>query len=277
MGDAGTFSGAEDRWAQGLGSLRDVVRQHVVAVQLREVLSGRGPLHVLDVGCGQGTQALALARDGHAVTGLDPSSALLDHFLEALTRESDDVRERVRLVQGTGEDAAALTPGPYDVVLCHGVLMYLDDAQVGHLLQALTAVAGPAAVLSLLVRNGLAPAMRPGLLGRYAKAAASFDSDRYVNRLGVAARMHTPAQAGILGPLGWAPDRWSGVRALTDHVGGPAPAGDELRELLAAEVEAGRRDPYRQVAALLHVVFERRRRLDRDTPSGGNFGEGPSV
>ena len=53
-----TFTGVEERWAQGLGSLRDVVRQHLVAEQVREVLAGHGPLHVLDAGCGQGTQAL---------------------------------------------------------------------------------------------------------------------------------------------------------------------------------------------------------------------------
>ncbi len=54
--------------ARRLGRLRDVVRQELVAAQLREVLPAGAPLRVLDVGCGQGTQALALARAGRTST-----------------------------------------------------------------------------------------------------------------------------------------------------------------------------------------------------------------
>ncbi|MBA3524568.1 MAG: hypothetical protein H0T85_08465 [Geodermatophilaceae bacterium] len=55
------------------GRLRDVVRQHVLAGQLSDVLAQRGPIRadVIDIGCGQGTQAPVLARSGHEVTGLD--------------------------------------------------------------------------------------------------------------------------------------------------------------------------------------------------------------
>ena len=35
------------------------------------------------------------------------------------------------------------------------------------------------------------------------------------------------------------------------------PDQDQLEPVLAAEVEAGRRDPYRQVAALLHLCYVR--------------------
>jgi hypothetical protein len=192
------------------------------------------------------------------VTGLDPSQGLLGRFREALCTEHGAVRERVRLVQGTGDQAPALTPGPFGVVLCHGVLMYLDDGETDALLAALSAVSAPGAVLSLLVRNGLAPAMRPGLLGRWQDATAAFDSDRYLNRLGLPARMHTPSgPAATLAPLGWAPARWYGVRVFTDHLDGDLPAGGSWQELLDAETTAGGRDPYRGVAALLHLLFTR--------------------
>ena len=39
------------------------------------------------------------------------------------------------------------------------------------------------------------------------------------------------------------------------HLDEPAPEPAELDGLLAAEREAGRRDPYRSVAALLHLVY----------------------
>jgi S-adenosylmethionine-dependent methyltransferase len=249
-----SFAGAEERWISRLGLLREVVRQQLVAVELREVLDERQ--RILDVGCGQGTQALLLARAGHEVTGLDPSDELLTLFDEQLTDEPAEVRERVRLVRGYGEAAPELTPGPFDVVLCHSVLMYLDSTE--EMLGALSDVAGHRAVLSLLVRNGLAPAMRPGLMQKWDDAMAAFDSSEYVNRLGVRARMDTPAGLNsTLGPLGWQLDRWFGVRVLSDHLDEETPPFAELDAIIAAEQEAGRRDPYRQVAALLHLIYRR--------------------
>lgn len=171
--------------------------------------------------------------------------------------EPAEVRDRVRLQLGAGVDVARVAPGPFQAVLCHGVLMYLDD--LAPMLSAVSAVAGPGAVLSLLVRNGLAPAMRDGLRGRWAAATAAFDRAEYVNRLELPAHAHTPADLdAVLLPLGWQRHCWYGVRVFTDHRDGPAPPADEFAELLAAELHAGSRDPYRQVAALLHVVYTRR-------------------
>ena len=116
-------------------------------------------------------------------------------------------------------------------------------------------MSAPGSVLSLLVRNGLAPAVRPALLRDWAGALAAFDTSDYVNRLGVAARAHTPADvAAVLEPLGWSGHAWFGVRVFTDHLDEQAPLTAELEPLLRAELEAGRREPYRRVAALLHLV-----------------------
>jgi S-adenosylmethionine-dependent methyltransferase len=253
------FTSAVRPWTEGLTSLRNVVRQELVADQLREVLTARpaaGRLRVLDAGCGQGTQALHLARAGHDVTGLDTSAELVDRFAAALSRQPAEVRERIRLVHGAVEAAPDVVGGPFDLVLCHGVLMYVDDPEP--MLRALSTVAGKGAMMSLLVRNGLAPAMRDGLRGNWAAALAAFSTRDYVNRLGLRAHAHDPAKIdGALERLGWRRERWFGVRVFSDHREEPAPTGDELERLLAAEREAGRRDPYRGVAALLHLLYGR--------------------
>ena len=246
-----------ERWADGLDGLRNLVRQEVLAAQVADVVAdiGSARLRVLDVGCGQGTQAVRLARAGHQVTGLDISEDLLARFAADLVDEPDEVRARVRLVCGPGEHAPDLVGGPFDFILCHGVLMYFENPQP--LLAGMTATAADGAVLSVLVRNGLAPAMRDGLRGQWAQASTAFSSRDYINRLGLAARTHTPAEVDeLLDPLGWRPAAWFGVRVFTDHRDGPPPP-DEWAELLAAEATAGRCDPYRQVAALLHLIYRR--------------------
>ncbi|MFD6419243.1 class I SAM-dependent methyltransferase [Streptomyces sp. NPDC060194] len=235
----------------------------MVARQLDEQIAARFAvgrrLRVLDVGTGQGTQALRLARAGHRVTGLEADSAMLAAAREALAAEPEGIRERVRLVHGDGRDTGVhFLPGAFDVVLCHGVLMYVEEP--GPMLAGLARVLAPGGLLSLLVRNGDALALRPGLGGDWAGALAAFDTPAYTNRLGLPGRADrlgvlTRSLAGISAPV----QAWYGVRVFSDLApdGAAVPGGSELEVLLAAEERAGRTDPYRGVAALLHLFGAR--------------------
>ncbi|WEV28240.1 methyltransferase domain-containing protein [Streptomyces sp. 71268] len=239
--------------------MRNTVRQELVARQLDEQIAGRYPagrqLRVLDVGLGQGTQALRLARVGHEVTGLESDPAMLAALRAALEGEPRFVRERVRLIQGDGRDTGAhFLPGAFDVVLCHGVLMYVPEPDP--MLAGLARVLAAGGLLSLVVRNADALALRPGLAGDWAGALAAFDSPAYTNRLGLPVRADrradlTATLAGIGAPV----HAWYGVRLFTDGAadGTVPPAADELAQLLDAEDRAGRTDPYRSLAALLHL------------------------
>jgi S-adenosylmethionine-dependent methyltransferase len=252
------FAAGEQRWLARLGKLRDVVRQELIGRQLAAHLPGP-PLQLLDIGCGQGTQALRLARLGYKVTGLDPSAMLLGRLEEALAAEAPPVRDRVRLVNGAAEQLTdRFRPGSFGAVLCHGVLMYLADPEP--VLDAIAAVVAPAGMVSLLVRNGEALAMRPGLLGDWAAAEEAFEASTYRNRIGLRARAdRLDDLAGSLAGHGLPLRAWYGVRVFTDTAadGATAPGGDELAALLACEERAGRTDPYRRVAALLHLIAVR--------------------
>jgi len=253
------FAAGEQRWRDRLGTLRQVVRQELVARQLAAHLPPEA--RVLDVGCGQGTQALRLARGGCRVTGLDASPTLLRDFARELAGEPDDVRERVRLVHGDATEAT----GSLDAVLCHGVLMYLADPD-----PVLAAVAGAVAtggVVSLLVRNGDALALRPGLAGDWVTAARAFDGTTYDNRIGVTARADRLADlTRRLDAIGLSVLAWYGVRVFTDTAPDDAEPPSDLAELLDCEERAGATDPYRRVAALLHVIAEpRRHRVGHET------------
>jgi SAM-dependent methyltransferase len=75
-----------------------------------------------------GTQLLRLVRNGHHVTGVDSSPVLLNELMRSLDGEPDDVRARVRTIQDDVENLPSLFDAEsFDVVLCHGLLMYFAD------------------------------------------------------------------------------------------------------------------------------------------------------
>ena len=209
---------------------------------------------------GQGTQALRLARAGHQVTGVEQDSTMIAVARESLAAEPEGIRSRVRLVESDGRDTGVhFLPGSFDVVLCHGVLMYVQEPDA--LLAGLARMLAPGGLLSLLVRNADALAMRPGLAGDWSTALAAFDSDTYTNRLGLPVRADrldalTATLAGIAAPL----HAWYGVRVFTDGTPNDTelPTAQDLERLLSAEDRAGRIEPYRSVAALLHLCGVRR-------------------
>ncbi|AZQ40355.1 class I SAM-dependent methyltransferase [Streptomyces cyaneochromogenes] len=229
----------------------------MVARQLDEQIAGRFPvgqrLRVLDVGMGQGTQALRLARAGHQVTGVEQDPQMIAAAREELAGEPEGIRERVRIVQGDGRDTGVhFLPGSFDVVLCHGVLMYIEEPDP--LLAGLARMLAPGGLLSLLVRNGDALAVRPGLGGDWAGALTAFDTTTYRNRLGLDVRADRLAEltstlAGIGAPL----HVWYGVRVFTDTAADGAEIPADVEALLAVEERAGKTDPYRGIAALLHL------------------------
>src|SRR5579859_1909128 len=116
------FAGAERALADRLSSLRNTVRQELIARQLDEHVADG--LSVLDVGCGQGTQAIRLARRGCRVVGVDRSS-------ELLARLHADAATAGVAIETVKTDLDALEPSlgsrTFDVVCAHGLLMYLDD------------------------------------------------------------------------------------------------------------------------------------------------------
>jgi S-adenosylmethionine-dependent methyltransferase len=250
------FTGREARWQARLGKLRDVVRQELITRQLAAELPPP-PVRIIDCGCGQGTQALRLARRGYEVTGVDASAELLGRFERDLAAEPAEVRARVRVRRGLIEQLPErAVASRFAAALCHGVLMYQADPDP--VLRAIAGQTAPGGMVSLLVRNGDALAMRPGLGGDWAACAGAFGSVSYANRIGATARADRLADlTSRLAGCGLEVTAWYGVRLFTDLAPDDAEPPPDLQALLACEEQAGRTDPYRQVAALLHVIARR--------------------
>ncbi len=168
------------------------------------------------------------------------------------------VSERVELVECEAVDApGVLGGGRFDVVLCHGVLPYVPAAPT---LAALVTLAARDGVLSVVTGNRRALALRPGLGGRWAEALRGFDEPTYHNALGIDARADDPDDIGSqLADLGAETLAWYGVRLFTDPLRSDTDllaAPDAFEQILSVEWEAGRRDPYRQLCRLFHLIAQ---------------------
>ena len=251
-----SWAGLADRFAdEAYATVKGYVRTYVLHQHLLEHLPPP-PAPVLDVGGGAGHQSFPLAAAGYDVTLLDPSAAMLAKARERLERLPDEAQRRVTLVQADGENAAEAVRGErFAGVLCHGVLGYLDTPQP--MIDQLCRCAAADGIVSIMTGNAHASAVRPALEQRWADALAAFDTRTEIGVLGVPGRADTVEELSeILRDRGVQPERWYGVWLFVDWLGFSGVELDpgDAERVAAVELEASRRDPYRQLSRVFHLV-----------------------
>jgi S-adenosylmethionine-dependent methyltransferase len=254
-----TWAGLADLFAdEAYSSVKGRVRTYVMHQHLLEHLP-EPPATVLDVGGGAGHQSFPLAQVGYDVTLLDPSPAMLDKARQRLERLPGEARRRVTLLQGDGENAVEAVNGRrFAAVLCHGVLGYLEQPEP--VVNQLCRCTAAGCVLSILSGNAKTGAVRPALERRWEDALAAFDATSEVGVLGVPTRGDTVEQLSeLMQNQGVEPLRWYGVWLFTDWLdfsGVELDLSDsqQLASIAAVELEASRRDPYRQLSRPFHLL-----------------------
>lgn len=259
---------SEDAWAapalarqfadEAYATVKGYVRTYVMHQHLIEHLPP-APARVLDVGGGAGHQSFPLAQAGYDVTLLDPSPAMLDKARERLERLPADARDRVTLVEAAGEDADDAVRGArFDGVLCHGVLGYLDEPEP--VIDQVCRCTADGGIVSIMTANAHAAAVRPAMERRWQDALAAFDARHEIGVLGVPGHADTVEElSGLIEARGVPPEAWYGVWLFVDWLefGGAEldPADTEQVQATAAvELEASRRDPYRGLSRVFHLV-----------------------
>jgi len=254
---------SDDAWAAlaepfldgAYATVKGRVRTFVLHQQLLAHLP-EPPATVLDVGGGAAHQSLPLARMGYRVTVLDSSAAMLARAEQRLDAEPTAVRDRVRLCEAPGEDAPAATDGEqFAAVLCHGVLMYLPRPEP--MVRALCRCAAPGGIVSIMALNAATLAVRPALEHRWAEASAAFDATHEVGALGTDTRGDTVEHlAELLRGNDARTEAWYGVWLFSDWLDLPLETTD-VAAVADVELRASRRDPYRQVSRVFHLVGRR--------------------
>jgi SAM-dependent methyltransferase len=256
----------EDLWAdlvvrfadEAYASVKGYVRTYVLHQQLLENLPSP-PASVLDVGGGAGHQSFPLAQAGYDVTLLDSSPAMLDKAAERLDRLPAEAQRRVTLLHAEGEHADETLQGRrFRGVLCHGVLGYLEEPET--LVDQLCRCVDDDGIVSIMTGNAKATAVQPALERRWEDALASFDVSTGVGVLGVKGRADTVEEVSdLIRSRNVVPVRWYGVWLFVDWLEFSGVELDpnnveQVEATAVVELEAARRDPYRQLSRVFHLV-----------------------
>lgn len=130
--------------------------------RLLPILRLDGRQSLLDVGCGTGRWSRRLVPHVARYHGIDSTEGLLAH---ARAQHLDDPHCRFTHLHAEQLSAAALGAGEFDRVLCAGICMYLNDAQLTLLFNAIGEVSITGAMV--LLREPMAVDSRLTLKGHF--------------------------------------------------------------------------------------------------------------
>lgn len=244
------FSDHLASWRDYVASPWGRIRYAVVEEVLRREAARLGTgLRVLDVGGGDGQDALPLARAGHDVTILDQS----DSWLAAARGRATEAG--VTLTTVLGDLAAPPDLGEFDLVLCHFVLQYRPSNVELH---RLAAFCRPRGAVSVIVPNPASMVLRQLVLSgpgaaleewrAETKTAVTFDHE--VRKIMLADLERDMAEAGI--PV----QRRYGARIANDLIASDEAKSDPgfFAELLALELALADQEPFVRIGAMLQCV-----------------------
>lgn len=274
-GDAEAFDTGAEAWREWQeepwGRLRYAVAEanlarHLAAAAPGAVLpeAGTAPepdpggraLRVLDLGGGDGGDALRLAARGHHVTLVDYAPAMLATAARRAVRAG--LADRIVCVTADVTALPAeLAAGGFDLVLLHAVLPYACDT-AGTLGVALGA-AREGGLVSVIAMNRHSEPLRA--------AVRTMDPDGVLTALDAETvhtdlfdaelRLHTEEELdGALRALGCAEVHPYGIRVFCDYIPDDAIKFDPAyyARLERLEIATAGRAPYRHTARLLHLV-----------------------
>ena len=224
------------------GRLRHIVIMHHLCMH-----AAPPPLDVLDVGGGTGETVLDLAREGHAVTLLDISPAMIQQAQSRCTGMN------VSFVNAGADQITALFDREsFDLVLCHSLLEFVEDPQ--GLLGQLMGVLRPGGLLSVVVGNRYHFPFRAALSQQdFRKARRAIDQEIPTSDLfGLPQRtfcsedmqqMIQACDAQLVGEYG--------VRVFIDLLD---EAPELTQDLITLELTASSRLPYRHIARFVQFI-----------------------
>ncbi len=217
-----------------------------------------GPLRVLDVGGGDGADALTLVQAGHHVTIIDFSVPLLQAASEDAAARG--VAQRLRTVSANLDDLPSLGLGSFDVVLCHNVVQYRDSTV--STVRLLADAVGAGGALSLIAPNPASEVLAAIIRREDLRGAAELLSAEQIRSETFErdVRRVTPEEAeSTLRVCGFTDLIRFGIRTITDYIANDALKYEQdfYRGLEQLELTLCDREPFIRTARMWQLVGRR--------------------
>jgi S-adenosylmethionine-dependent methyltransferase len=248
--DSERFQSGADQYAAYLETPEGRLRADLAFANLQDFLGpAKDSLRALDLGCGTGATAIRLAQLGIHVVLLDSSPAMME-FAKRAAREAG-VTDKVVLQHGDAAELADLfPPRSFDVILCHNILEYCDDAAA--VLRATARVLrDSSAILSVLVRNQAGEVFKAAIqAGDLAAAENGLTAEWGRESLyGGRVRLFTSDSArAMLKEASLAPIAERGVRVLADYLPPQVSRSTDYEQIFRLERKLGGRSEYAAVS-----------------------------
>ena len=250
------FDRVGQRFVDYYGMMRGYIREKLVQQNLQKFLPEK-PGAIIDIGGGDGRDAVWLASLGHTVTLVDPSIDMIQKAKKRAASAERDIAQRVTFFDGKSEDALRkFGSGKFDVVLSHGVLMYQAEGRTAHV-DELISLAKPGGLISVLTKGRRGAIAELVLEERFDEVSELLETGNFINHLGVPAYAYEPEElVGLLEERGARTQAWFGVRIVTDQLRTPVADLDlaTRKRLLAVEADFGSHASTRGLGQMLHVL-----------------------
>jgi SAM-dependent methyltransferase len=238
-------------------SVRGYVREQLTRKDLEPYL-GSAAMRIVDVGGGDARDAIWLARQGHNVKVIDPSTRMLQEGQKNLEK-AGSLTGSVELIEGTSTTIKN-QEGGFDVVLSHGVLMYDLENPQQHV-KNLVALARPDGVVSILTKGYGGSAARLVVKHDVQELNNLRQSHQVINNLGERVWAFEPLQLNsLIEKAGAVVMKWSGIRIASELLNQPISdfSKSELEAILNMEEQLGQDPSTRGMGQMLHFIAIRK-------------------
>lgn len=248
------FDPYADRMKKNIyGSLKGKIRLEILLNDLNIFLKeGQLPLNIFDAGCGAGQCSSVLAQNGHHLTLCDHSANMI---ADARAVFQDKGISNADFIQAPVQDHAAQNPAPYDVILCHAVLEWVEDPR--EMLNHLNRMLKPGGYLSLMFFNLNGTIFKTVLRGNFYRKDIGFKFGR--------TKSLTPTNPLVPQTVyGWMDDlkfqilEKSGIRIFYDHCERPVRDNLDEAQVLECERSFSKSEPFLSMARYIHVLCQKK-------------------
>ncbi len=234
------------------GSHKGKIRLAVLKRDLEEQVPGikAGGLTVLDVGAGLGQMGLHLAGLGHDVCINDISANML--AVAKRTACEQGMEKDMRWSHGSFQDLEAK---PYDLVLCHAVLEWLNKPE--SFFMKLCELTHKNSWVSLMFYNKDALVFHNLLRGNFKKISRD-DFSGMKGGLTPPNPLRLAWVENKLQQYGFEVCYRSGIRVFSDYVGAKRGGNMHEADVLGMELQYSRQMPYLLLGRYVHVICQQK-------------------